>query len=90
MRSDDVELCDWQYTIRFELQDFRIGEIVFLKSNPEWPMFTCNFDGCNVVVEWESLSGEMQRAKIHPHCLMKYEYAAFQTYKMTDYHVCLN
>lgn len=87
--SSDLRLCDWQYTIRWEnIHDFNIGQIVFLKSNPECPMIVCGFINNKVLTTWNNVDGKAE-SSFPPECLLQYKYACLLT-GSKKYNVCLN
>lgn len=81
--ADDLQICNWQYTVRHTSVDcFVIGELVFLKSNPECPMTVTSMTDKRVSTNWYSLDGKLQTCDFPPECILQYKYAGLQTYKL--------
>ena len=89
-KKNNLKLCDWQYTIRHTNANcFKIGEKVFLKSNPEHQMIVYFIEGNNVTTIWFTKTNEMQLCKFSPECILQYKYAGLLVYKQRHY-VALN
>lgn len=98
----DLVMCDWQFWVRHKSKNlFKIGEIVFLKSNPEVPLIvyslkTTNYSGRysgeldeGVICSWKSKDGEQQFYSFPFECILQYKYACFVEYR-EKYKFCLN
>jgi len=87
--TNDLRKCKWQYTIRHTTtDDFDIFEIVFLKSNPEFPLMVVNYNDHNV----ECIPLSSQENITHdypPEALLHYKHAGLLTYK-EKYNISLN
>lgn len=89
MNHSDLKKCDLQYQVRHKSTDkFKVGEIVFLKSNPEWPMKVAFIDNEEVTCEWKNSLGNLEGASFPPECLLQYVYAGLIVWKGTN--LCLN
>lgn len=87
--EDQLELVEWQYSVRHQSTDaFRLGEMVFLVSDPLHPMWVSAL-GRQVEVFWFDFDGSIQVTSLPPQCLLQYRYAGLQNWK-GEYDVCLN
>ena len=69
---DDLIKATWQYIIcHLTIDCFKIGEIIFLKSNPEYPMIMLSSVDNKIICE--DLYGNYE---IPPQCLLQYKYAS--------------
>ncbi len=87
--ENDLKKVDVQYTIfNKSTSDFKPGDKVFLKSNPDLPLEVSYITNTEVVcsVIW-ALSKNTDR--FPPECILHYEDAAFVTIK-ERFEVCLN
>lgn len=81
----DLNLCSWQYEIRHtDVNDFVIGEKVFLKSNPEHPMVVHSIGDKEVICEYMNSYNPWS-----PECILQYKFAGLVIYK-NRYKYCLN
>lgn len=72
----NIKKTDLQYEIRHHTTDkFKIGESVFLKSNPEWPMTVTHIGEKEVTTTWNNLYGTPQHASFPPQSILQYRYA---------------
>jgi len=79
---DDLYLHNCQYTITHTSpQDFKCGESVFLRSNPERPMTVLSINPRGVIVKWMSNCNIITTALLPPQCLLQYKYAGLVTYR---------
>jgi len=86
-KADDLILCDFQYQIiHRDTNCFKIGERVFLKSNPEVPMNVHSIDEYTQKVICDH-DGDLLPFK--PECILQYEYSIFMIGKR-KFPVCLN
>jgi hypothetical protein len=86
----NLYLSDGQYTIRWHsVHDFKIGEKVFLKSNPDWPMEVCDIQDNKVLTCWNDIYGHKQCCDFPPECMLQYKFAGLITFKK-KYQICLN
>jgi hypothetical protein len=86
-KEKDLVLCDFQYEIRHtDVNYFKIGEEVFLKSNPEISMKVCGFseDSKQVVVKLA-----YEKISFPPECVLQYRYAGLLVWRK-KYKICLN
>ena len=75
--EDELRLCTWQYTTRHKsILNFQIGDIVFLKSNPEHPIKVVDVDvRCNkVICAWGNIY--TQKSEFPPECILQYHFAS--------------
>ena len=90
MREDDLILTDFQYLIRHTtVDDFKVGERVFLKSNPEFPMTVYSFDDGEIACEWVAKNSIRNYHFFPPESILQYEYAGLVVFRKL-YHMCLN
>jgi len=84
-RKEDLELCDFQYQIiSKDVNDFEIGEEVFLKSNPEYPLKVYSIGKKEVNI------GEYTSSySFPPHCILQYRYRALLVWRR-KYKICMN
>jgi len=84
-KKEDLKLCDFQYQIIHEnVNDFEIGEEVFLKSNPEYSLKVYSFGEKKVVV------GEYAPTMLFPpQCILQYKYSGLIIWKR-KYEICIN
>ena len=86
-KEEDLVLCDFQYEIKHtDVNCFKIGEEVFLKSNPERPMKVYGFSEDNKqVLTLFDYSIEV----FLPECLLQYKYRTLLIWRK-KYKICLN
>lgn len=78
-RSKDLRLCIEQYTIKHDsVDEFKVGEEVFLKSNPEHVMSVLNLGDDMVGCVWFN-NGEVHKCTFPPECILQYKYAGLIT-----------
>jgi len=88
--QDDLNLSDWQYAIRWHnTSEFKIGETVFLKSNPDQPMIICNIGEETITTVWKNNHNFSQTSVFPPECILQYKYASLLIAKRFI-HVCIN
>ncbi len=84
-KKDDLILCEFQYEVRHtDINRFKIGEKVFLKSNPEVPMTVDSIDYKEVICK--------HKDNLHhfpPECILQYEHSMFLVWKR-KFALCLN
>ena len=84
-KSDDLKLCDLQYEVVHKSTNcFKIGEKVFLKSNPEIPMKVDSIDYKKVICKYND-----NLIDFPPECILQYEYSMFLVWKR-KFVLCLN
>lgn len=89
-KPGDLKLLDWQYTVvHHDTSSFKKGDLVFLKSNPEFPMTVTEVSGIYVHTTWKNAAGEVQRHGFIPQTILQYRYACFVTGRR-KFHLCLN
>ena len=82
--------CEWQYQIRHEQPNaFDIGECVFLKSNPEWPLIVYTLDDTFVYVVWKDIEDTVHADSFPPQAILQYRYAGLLIWR-NSYRICLN
>ena len=88
--ADDLSKCSFQYSVRHnDVNLFKVGESVFLKSNPEHKMLVAKLNCDDVSVKWFDNSGNVQICNFPPECILQYKYSALKTFK-DKFDVCLN
>lgn len=88
--QNDLILCDKQYAImQNKTTDFKIGEMVFLRSNPENPMRVIFIGENKVRTSWQSEAGEKYTYDWSPQCILQYTYAGLIVYKQ-KFNICIN
>lgn len=73
-----LKKCDNQYLVSNKsIFDFRIGEKVFLKSNPEFAIVVSGFDKPNktVICKYFNSKGDLKFVDFPPQCILSYKYA---------------
>jgi len=86
-KEGDLISCEFQYEIRHtDINCFKIGEEVFLKSNPERPMKVCGFSEDNKQV---LTMFDYYIELFPPECLLQYRYAGLFIVRK-KYKICLN
>jgi hypothetical protein len=89
-KEGDLQLYDWQYQIcHTNINMFKVGQTVFLKSNPESAMKIFSIDSKSITTKWKSNNGSDEICAFSPRCLLQYKYAALLLGK-NKYKVCLN
>lgn len=89
-KKSDLRICDWQYSIRHEkVNNFVIGETVFLKSNPEHPMSVHLINEDNITTIWKTKTNKIEVCEFPPESILQYSYAGLLIYK-EKYNICLN
>jgi hypothetical protein len=71
--------CTWQYSIRHEsVLKFQIGDVVFLKCNPDFPIKVIDIDILNNKVKcyWKNINHEKQYCDFPPETILHYRYAS--------------
>lgn len=91
-KKSDLELVNWQYQVRYNsVDDFKLGQEVFLKSNPECPMVVNSLHENMVGVYWKLENGDLDFHEFPPQCLLPYKFAGLVNYKNnTFYNISLN
>jgi hypothetical protein len=89
--EDDLIKCDYQYQIIHKRTScFTVGEIVFLKCNPEFPIKVHSLSNEDkVICTWKSKNGELQQESFTPGSILQYKYACLLEIK-EKYKICLN
>jgi len=83
--GDELKKLDWQYLISHNSEKcFKIGEWVFLKSNPELPLKISQLKNGQVSCQINDIV-----AVFPPQCLLQYKYAGLFIWK-DDKIICLN
>jgi uncharacterized protein YodC (DUF2158 family) len=73
------EKCFWQYKVRHHsVNDFAVGEMVFLKSNPEVPLIVCGFKYGQVCVTWFDDNGSRSEHYFVPEVILQYRFRGLQ------------
>lgn len=91
--GNELRACDWQYVINLtKVSDFKVGNLVFLKSNPEVPLLITklNLKSNEITVNWLSNDGIPQFIKFKPHMILPYKYAGLMKYKNFKFIISLN
>lgn len=89
-RLDDLSKCDYQYLIRHRKTNcFSVGEMVFLKSNPEHSMTIHLLNENDVICTWESMDGQFRIKSFPPECILQYKYRGLVKWK-EKFKICLN
>jgi len=57
-----------------EKQDIKIGDFVYLRTQPEWKMEVLIAFQNTLFVSWYNLYGEIQSMEIPIKCVVKYKY----------------
>jgi hypothetical protein len=71
-----LRLVPWQYKVRHQSTlDFKLNEVVFMKSNPELPMTVHSIEETRVTVMWLTDDG-IRTHSFPPQCILQYEYAS--------------
>ena len=90
MKREDLIKCDLQYEIRHHSTDaFKVGEKVFLKSSPEWPLTVVKVGAKQIVCEWKNMYGSPQQAQFAPETILQYRYSALLIWRGIS-RICLN
>jgi hypothetical protein len=88
--QDELSLCKWQYTISHNNpNDFKIGEIVFLKSNPDYELVVCAINENTITVMWNNFGHKTESNEFPPQCILQYKYASLLTYDR-KFLICIN
>ena len=86
-KSEELKLVNWQYQIRFNsVNDFKLGEEVFLKSNPEHPMIVNSLNEYFVEVYWKQEDGSLYFHQFPPQSILPYKYAGLVNYKNNNFY----
>ena len=89
--SDDLQLVDWLHTVRHHNTDnFKRGDRVFLKSNPECALHVYFIGPDKVSVMWYDNNGILQFAEFPPECILQYKYAGLMVYRRSNIKISLN
>ena len=75
---NELRPCIWQHKVRHEqINCFQLGEIVFLKCNPNVPMkiIGFNYENDTVITKWKSTDGEILIHEFIPLIILQYTYA---------------
>lgn len=90
-KYSELRKCNLQYKINHHCGlIFKIGETVFLKSNPEIPMRVDKVEVSKVHVSWEAVgTRDRQKTTFPPECLLHYKDAGLLVYN-DEFDVCLN
>lgn len=89
-KPEDLKLLDWQYTvIHHDTSSFKVGDQVFLKSNPEFPMTVVAIAHGEVFTTWVNALGAPMKWHWKPQLILQYRYACFVTGRR-KFHLCLN
>ena len=89
-KEEDLKSCEWQYNIKHtDTNNFKCGEEVFLKSNPENPMTVLSINKNDITTLWYDIHDNIQTHKFFPECIIQYEYAGLLVYKQ-KYSISLN
>lgn len=86
-KEGDLVSCDFQYEIRHtNINCFKIGEEVFLKSNPEISMKVCGFSEDNKQI---LALFDYSTEAFPPECLLQYKYRSLLIWRK-KHKICLN
>lgn len=86
-KPNELRPVEYQHTIRHtSTNSFEVGEKIFLKSNPEYPLEVIELTDKKVIAKW--CHGE-EVDEFPPECVLQYRYIALLTYKK-KYFICLN
>ena len=69
---------------------FRLGDEVFLKSNPSLCLIVCGYEDKDVVCTWDNGNGMEQICTISPKDLLHYAYACLMVSDDGKFVICLN
>ncbi len=88
---ENLKLYDWQYTVKQSIHDFKLGDEVFLRSNPEVRMKIFWLKKDTVCTCWKLIKGGCGGyGEFIPETLLKFEYACLVTHGNSNYKFCLN
>ena len=88
--SDGLIKFPWQYLVTHKsTTDFKIGEKVFLKCNPDVPMVVSKIKEKTVTTTWLCSDGSRYSHEFVPECILQYKYAGLLVYN-DKYNVSLN
>ena len=89
-KSEDLILCRWQYLVSHtNTECFTLGEVVFLKSNPEHQMSVHSINEDSITTKWRGVDNEIQTCEFPPACILQYKYAGLLTSR-SGYNISLN
>lgn len=91
-KPEDLIPCEWQHQIRHRsVDDFLLFEKVFLKSNPEFPIFVYLLDdeSNKVICIWVDKEMGVTTESFSPECLLQYRFAGLMKYRR-KFNICLN
>lgn len=79
-KRDDLKVCDLQYQISFDnVLYFNIDDIVFLKSNPEFPLKVI---GINLIFnEVYCIDNNKKEYKFYPQMILHYKWISLIIFK---------
>lgn len=87
---NDVRSCDRQYKIRHtDTNEFKIGEQVFLKAYPEFPMIVKDIRNNKIICECEDVYGNISLESFPPECILQYKYNCLEVWKK-KYDICIS
>lgn len=84
-KKEDLKLCDFQFQITHTNTDkFKIGEYIFLKSNPDYPLEVYSINNKEIGVGSYST-----QYFFSPECILQYTYRGLLIGKR-KYKICLS
>lgn len=88
-KEDDLQKCEWQYQIRHtDTSEFKMRDIVFLKSNPEHPMKVIATQDGFVYCNWQ-VNGLFVVDKFPPETILHFRDAGLVRWN-DEYDISLN
>lgn len=82
--EDELQKYPWQFIITMDIEDMNIGDIVFLRSNPELPMKIMEIN-----IEKKCIKTNLFIYWFPAVCFLNYRYRALMIYN-NEYEICLN
>ncbi len=88
--KDDLIPLECQFTVTWHnVSDFKLGQKVFLKSNPELPMIVHELGDDFILTSIDNKNRDIQYIDFKPEMLLQYNLACLVTYNRY-FPVCLN
>jgi hypothetical protein len=86
--EDDLISCTWQYSIyHHNINNFKFGDEVFLKSNPEVHLFVYGFSDKEVIV---TMKNNNEIYKFYPETILQYRLSSLMTNEKHNFKICIN